>query len=70
MPSIDMTPFGLPGTPEYAEATATFQLAVPVDPVGAFTARSVDDVIRAVATARRANRVRCASHIHIRRSTA
>jgi hypothetical protein len=53
MPSIDMTPFSRPGTPEYAEATATFQLAVPVDPIGAFTARSVDDVVRAVATARR-----------------
>jgi hypothetical protein len=53
--SIDITPFSRPGTPDYAEATATFQLAAPVDPIGAFTARSVDDVVRAVATARRAN---------------
>ena len=55
MTSIDITPFSLPGTPDYAEATAAFQLAAPVDPIGAFTARSVDDVVRAVATARRAN---------------
>jgi FAD/FMN-containing dehydrogenase len=54
MTSIDLTPFSLPGTSDYAEATATFQLAAPVDPIGAFTARSVDDVIHAVATARRA----------------
>jgi len=53
MPSSDLAPFSRPGTPEYAEATATFQLAAPVDPIGAFTARSVDDVVRAVATARR-----------------
>jgi len=55
MPSIDINPFSPPGTPDYAEATAAFQLAATADPIGAFTARSVDDVIRAVATARRAN---------------
>jgi FAD binding domain-containing protein len=55
MTSTDITPFGRPGTADYTEATATFQLASPVDPIGAFTARSVDDVVRAVATARRAN---------------
>lgn len=54
MTSIDITPFSRPGSPDYVEATSTFQLAVPVDPIGAFTARSVDDVVRAVATARRA----------------
>jgi hypothetical protein len=32
--SIDITPFSLPGTPDYAEATATFQLAGPVAPRG------------------------------------
>jgi FAD binding domain-containing protein len=55
MTSIDITPFGRPGTSGYAAAAATFQLAAPVDPIGAFTARSVDDVVRAVATARRAS---------------
>jgi FAD/FMN-containing dehydrogenase len=55
MTSIDMTPFSRPGTPEYAEANAAFQLAVPVEPIGAFTARSVDDVVRAVAAACRVN---------------
>jgi hypothetical protein len=55
MPSIDISPFSPPGIPDYAEATAAFQLAATADPVGAFTARSVDDVIRAVATARRVN---------------
>jgi hypothetical protein len=53
--NTDITPYSRPGTPGYAEATATFQLAAPVDPIGAFTARSVDDVVRAVATARRAD---------------
>ncbi|GIM97045.1 FAD-binding oxidoreductase [Paractinoplanes toevensis] len=51
-----MTPFSRPGTAEYAAATASFQLAVPVEPAGAFTARSVDDVVRAVAAARRSGR--------------
>ena len=53
MTTIDLAPFSPAGTAEYAEATASFQLAARVDPIGAFTARSVDDVIRAVATARR-----------------
>src|SRR5690348_2336420 len=57
MSSTDNTPpFSPPGTPAYAEAGASFQLAAPVDPAGAFTARSVDDVVRAVAAARRAGR--------------
>ena len=56
MTSTDITPFSPPGTPEYAEAGASFQLAAPVDPAGAFTARSVDDVVRAVAAARRSGR--------------
>jgi hypothetical protein len=55
MTSTDITPFSLPGTRDYAEATTTFQLAAQVDPTGAFTARSVDEVVRAVATARRTN---------------
>ena len=46
-------PFSPPGTAEYVEATAAYQLAVPLDPVAAFTARAVEDVVRAVATARR-----------------
>jgi hypothetical protein len=54
--STDNSPFSLPGTPEYAAAGASFQLAAPVDPAGAFTARSVEDVISAVAAARRAGR--------------
>src|SRR4051812_39244388 len=56
MTSTDMTPFSPPGTAAYAQAGASFQLAAPVDPAGAFTARSVDDVVRAVATARRSGR--------------
>ncbi|MEW9555267.1 FAD-binding oxidoreductase [Nonomuraea sp. NPDC050783] len=48
------TLFSPPGTPGYAEAGASFQLAAPVDPAGAFTARSIGDVVRAVAAARRA----------------
>ncbi|MGW2640950.1 FAD-binding oxidoreductase [Streptomyces sp. NPDC001348] len=57
MTSADNTPpFSPPGTPAYAEAGASFQLAAPVDPAGAFTARSIDDVVRAVAAARRAGR--------------
>jgi FAD/FMN-containing dehydrogenase len=56
MTSTDITPFSPPGTPEYAEAGASFQLAAPVDPAGAFTARSVDEVVRAVAAARRSGR--------------
>ncbi|GAB7038976.1 MULTISPECIES: FAD-binding protein [Catenuloplanes] len=51
-----MTPFRAPGTPEYVAAGAAFQLAAPVDPAGAFTARSVADVTDAVAAARRAGR--------------
>ncbi|GAB7051173.1 FAD-binding oxidoreductase [Catenuloplanes indicus] len=54
MHPTDLTPFSPPGTDEYAAACAAFQLAAPVDPAGAFTARSVGDVVRAVATARRA----------------
>jgi hypothetical protein len=50
----DLAPFHAPGTPEYAEACASFQLAGPVDPAGAFVARTVEDVVRAVGTARRA----------------
>ncbi|MGW0194096.1 FAD-binding oxidoreductase [Nonomuraea sp. NPDC003201] len=57
MTTVDIAPFSLPGTPEYAAAGASFQLAAPVDPAGAFTARSVDDVVRAVATARRSGRL-------------
>ncbi|MFJ9908966.1 FAD-dependent oxidoreductase [Streptomyces sp. NPDC101152] len=56
MTSTDNTPFNPPGTPGYAEATASFQLAAPVDPAGAFTARSIDDVVRAVAVARHVSR--------------
>ena len=56
MTSTGITPFSLPGTPEYAQAGESFQLAAPVDPAGAFTARSVDDVVRAVAAARRSGR--------------
>ena len=48
-----ISPFHPPGTPEYAEASASFQLAATVDPAGAFTARTVEDVVRAVAAARR-----------------
>jgi hypothetical protein len=55
MSSVASEPFHPRGTAEYAEATASFQLAAPVDPIGAFTARSVDDVIRAVTAARRAS---------------
>ncbi|MDP9794274.1 hypothetical protein J2S43_002786 [Catenuloplanes nepalensis] len=51
-----MTPFHAPGTLEYAEAGAAFQLAAPVDPAGAFTARTAGDVIDAVTAARRAGR--------------
>ena len=54
MTSIDLTPFSLPGSADYAEATAAYQLAAPIDPIAAFTARSVGDVVRAVASARRA----------------
>jgi hypothetical protein len=54
MTGTDLTPFSPPGTANYAQAGATFQLAAPVDPAGAFTARSIDDVVRAVATARSA----------------
>jgi hypothetical protein len=49
MTTIDITPFSPPGTAEYAAAGASFQLAARVDPAGAFTARPVDDVLRAVA---------------------
>jgi hypothetical protein len=56
MTSSDLTPFSPPGTTDYAHAGDSFQLAAPVDPAGAFTARSVDDVARAVATARRLGR--------------
>ncbi|MFI5709825.1 FAD-binding oxidoreductase [Kribbella sp. NPDC051620] len=56
MTSTDFSPFAAPGTEEYAEACAAFQLATPVDPAGAFTARSVDDVVLAVTTARREGR--------------
>jgi hypothetical protein len=56
MTSTDLTPFSPPGTTDYAQAGASFQLAAPVDPAGAFTARSIDDVVRAVATARRSGR--------------
>jgi FAD/FMN-containing dehydrogenase len=56
MTSNDFSPFAAPGTDEYAEACAAFQLAAPVDPAGAFTARSVDDVVRAVITAGRQGR--------------
>ena len=55
MTQIDLTPFSRPGTADYADATAAYQLAARVDPIGAFTARSIDDVVRAVTTARRAN---------------
>ncbi|WP_327586677.1 hypothetical protein OHA25_06490 [Nonomuraea sp. NBC_00507] len=48
MTSTDLTPFSPPGTANYAQAGASFQLAAPVDPAGAFTARSIDDVVRAV----------------------
>jgi FAD/FMN-containing dehydrogenase len=54
--TTDITPFSPPGTPAYAAAGASFQLAVPVDPAGAYTARSVDDVVAAVAAARRSGR--------------
>ncbi|MFI6434972.1 hypothetical protein [Streptomyces sp. NPDC050759] len=37
------------GIPAYAEADSSFPLAAPVDPAGAFTARSIDDVVRAAA---------------------
>ncbi|WP_432510741.1 FAD-binding oxidoreductase [Kineococcus sp. SYSU DK001] len=53
-PVATPAPFGPPGTAGYAEATATYQLAVPVEPAGAFTARTVDDVVRAVTAAHRA----------------
>ena len=56
MTNTNFFPFAAPGTAEYAEACAAFQLAAPVDPAGAFTARSVDDVVRAVITARREGR--------------
>ncbi|WP_432545425.1 FAD-binding oxidoreductase [Kineococcus sp. SYSU DK004] len=49
----DLAPFSPPGSPEYTAATTAYQLAEPVDPVAATTARSVEDVVRAVATARR-----------------
>ncbi|MFG1604849.1 FAD-binding protein [Actinoplanes sp. NPDC049265] len=52
----DIGPYHSPGSPEYAEATASFQLAVPVEPAGAVTARSVGEVVAAVAAARRAGR--------------
>ncbi|MFI5843790.1 FAD-binding oxidoreductase [Catenuloplanes sp. NPDC051500] len=45
-------PFLPPGTPGYAEACASFQLAAAVEPAGAFTARTVADVVRAVGVAR------------------
>jgi FAD/FMN-containing dehydrogenase len=56
MTADDITPFHPPGTEEYARATASFQLAATVDPAGAYTARSVDDVVRAVTAARRLDR--------------
>jgi len=56
MTTVDITPFNPPGTADYAEAGASFQLAVTVDPAGAFTARTVDDVVRAVTAARRSGR--------------
>ncbi|GID17592.1 hypothetical protein Aab01nite_11820 [Paractinoplanes abujensis] len=45
-------PFHPPGTPEYA----AFPLAATAGPAGVFTARSVGEVVRAVAAARRAGR--------------
>jgi len=56
MTTTDITPFRLAGTPEYAAAATSFQLAAPIDPAGGFTARSVGDVVRAVTTARRSGR--------------
>jgi hypothetical protein len=49
MTSDDSSLFSPPGTPGYAEADSSFQLAAPVNPAGAFTARSIDDVVRAAA---------------------
>jgi FAD/FMN-containing dehydrogenase len=49
--TADLAPFARPGEPEYVRATAAYQLAVTVDPVGAFVARSVADVVRAVGVA-------------------
>jgi hypothetical protein len=54
MNSDDSSLFSPPGTPGYAETDSSFQLAAPVNPAGAFTARSIDDVVRAAA--RRAGR--------------
>lgn len=54
MSVIDFAPFHPPGTSGYAEACRTFQLAESVEPAGAFVAHSVEDVVRAVTTARRA----------------
>ena len=54
MITTDLTPFSPPGTPDYASAGTSFQLGASVDPAGGFTARSVEQVIGAVATARRA----------------
>jgi deazaflavin-dependent oxidoreductase (nitroreductase family) len=53
-PTTLPAPFSSPGSLEYAEATTAYQLATPVEPAGAFTARSVNDVVRAVTTAHRA----------------
>lgn len=36
MTSTDIPPFSPPGTSEYAQAGASFQLAAPVDPAGLF----------------------------------
>ncbi|MFC4463889.1 hypothetical protein ACFPH6_04815 [Streptomyces xiangluensis] len=48
MTSDDSSLFSPPGTPGHAEADSSFQLAAPVNPA-AFTARSIDDVVRAAA---------------------
>jgi FAD/FMN-containing dehydrogenase len=52
--TADLAPFARPGEAEYRQATAAYQLAATVDPVGAFVARSVADVVCAVGTARSA----------------
>ncbi|MGI5194199.1 hypothetical protein ACQEVY_11285 [Streptomyces sp. CA-288835] len=54
MTSDDSSLFSPPGAPGYAEADSSFPLAAPVNPARAFTARSIDDVVRAAA--RRAGR--------------
>ena len=56
MTDTTTTLFSPPGTAGYAEAAASFQLAAAVEPAGAFTARSVEEVVRAVDAARRVGR--------------